>query len=101
MQDYLLNATQILLKASKGDPVAYLTAYDSCLWAIATASRDGTGLTSREYLTFMLATTQAIYGSVIVQMNGEQALNDFPAGVLKDNVHFFIANQAAFEALEK
>lgn len=61
---------------------------------------NGAGLTSREYLTFMFAMIQAMFGSVMVQMGGEQALNDMPAGVLKDNIQFFTANQAAFEALD-
>lgn len=61
---------------------------------------NGAGMTSREYLTFMFAMIQAMFGSVMVQMGGEQALNDIPAGVLKDNIRFFTQNQAAFEALD-
>lgn len=61
---------------------------------------NGAGMTSREYLTFMFAMIQAMFGSVMVQMGGEQALNDMPAGVLKDNIQFFTQNQAAFEALD-
>ncbi len=61
---------------------------------------NGAGMTSREYLTFMFAMIQAMFGSVMVQMGGEQALNDMPAGVLKDNIRFFTENQAAFEALD-
>lgn len=61
---------------------------------------NGAGLTSREYVTFMFAMIQAMVGSVAVQMGGEQALNDLPNGVLKDNIRFFIANQDAFEALD-
>lgn len=61
---------------------------------------NGAGLSSREYLTFMFAMIQAMFGSVMVQMGGEQALNDMPAGVLKDNIQFFTQNQAAFEALD-
>ncbi|HEX2210792.1 MAG TPA: hypothetical protein VHG93_24125 [Longimicrobium sp.] len=61
---------------------------------------NGAGMTSREYLTFMFAMIQAMFGSVMVQMGGEQALNDMPAGVLKDNIRFFTQNQAAFEALD-
>lgn len=60
---------------------------------------NGAGLTSHEYLTFMFAMVQAMFGSVMLQMGGEQALNDLPAGVMKDNIQFFTANQAAFEAL--
>lgn len=57
------------------------------------------GMSSREYVTFMFAMMQAMFGSIMVQMGGEQALNDMPAGVLKDNIRFFTQNQAAFEAL--
>jgi hypothetical protein len=60
---------------------------------------NGAGLTSREYVTFLFAMIQAMFGSVMVQMGGEQALNDMPAGVVKDNIQFFLANQEAFEAL--
>jgi hypothetical protein len=60
---------------------------------------NGAGMSSREYLTFMFAMMQAMFGSVMVQMGGQQALADMPAGVLKDNIQFFTQNQAAFEAL--
>ena len=58
------------------------------------------GMTSRDYVTFLFSMMQAMFGSVMVQMGGEQALNDMPAGVLKDNIRFFVQNQAAFEALD-
>lgn len=61
---------------------------------------NGAGMTSREYITFMFAMIQAMFGSVMVQMGGEQALNDMPAGVMKDNIRFFLDNQEAFEALD-
>ncbi|HEU0299980.1 MAG TPA: hypothetical protein VFR37_11005 [Longimicrobium sp.] len=61
---------------------------------------NGAGLTSREYVVFLFAMIQAMFGSVMVQMGGEQALNDMPAGVMKDNIQFFLANQEAFEALD-
>ncbi|HEX2081592.1 MAG TPA: hypothetical protein VHG08_28065 [Longimicrobium sp.] len=61
---------------------------------------NGAGLSSREYVTFLFAMIQAMFGSVMVQMGGEQALNDMPAGVMKDNIQFFLANQEAFEALD-
>ncbi|MBW3571298.1 MAG: hypothetical protein KY467_09340 [Gemmatimonadetes bacterium] len=57
------------------------------------------GMTSRDYVTFLFAMMQAMFGSVMVQMGGEQALNDMPDGVLKENIRFFTANQARFEAL--
>ena len=60
----------------------------------------GAGLTSREYVTFLFAMMQAMFGSIAVQMGGEQALDDMPNGVLKDNIRFFLANQAAFQALD-
>lgn len=58
------------------------------------------GMTSREYVTFMMAMLHTIMGSVMVQMGGEQALRDMPAGVLKDNIQFFLDNQEAFESLD-
>lgn len=61
---------------------------------------NGAGLSSREYVTFMFAMLQAMFGSVMVQMGGEDALADMPAGVMKDNIQFFLANQEAFEALD-
>ena len=61
---------------------------------------NGAGLTSREYVTFLFAMIQAMFGSVMVQMGGEQALNDMAPGVLKDNIRFFTEHQDAFEALD-
>lgn len=61
---------------------------------------NGAGFSSREYLTFMFAAMQAMFASVMVQMGGEQALNDMPAGVLKDNIQFIMQNQEALEALD-
>lgn len=61
---------------------------------------NGAGMTSREYITFMFAMIQAMFGSVMVQMGGEQALNDMAPGVLKDNIRFFTEHQDAFEALD-
>jgi hypothetical protein len=61
---------------------------------------NGAGMSSRDYVTFLFSMMQAMFGSVMVQMGGEQALNDMPNGVLKDNIRFFTQNQAAFEALD-
>lgn len=62
---------------------------------------NGAGMTSNEYVTFLLSTMQAMFASMMVQMSGDQALAGFPAGsALKANIEFFTANQAAFEALD-
>ena len=61
---------------------------------------NGAGMTSRDYVTFLFSMMQAMFGSVMVQMGGDQALNDMAPGVLKDNIRFFTQNQAAFEALD-
>jgi hypothetical protein len=61
---------------------------------------NGAGMSSREYITFIMAMVQATIGSVMVQMGGEQALNDMAPGVLKDNIRFFTQHRAAFEALD-
>lgn len=58
------------------------------------------GMTSRDYLTFMFSMIQAMFGSVMVQMGGEEALEDLPAGALKDNIAFFLEHQDEFEALD-
>ena len=58
------------------------------------------GMTSRDYVTFMFSMMQAMFGSMMVQMGGEQALAEMPSGVLKDNIRFFTENQSAFEALD-
>jgi hypothetical protein len=60
----------------------------------------GAGMSTREYVTFMMSMLQTIMGSVMVQMGGEEALEDMPAGVLKDNIRFFLDNQEAFESLD-
>jgi hypothetical protein len=61
---------------------------------------NGAGMTSRDYLTFMFSMLQAMFGSVMVQMGGESALADLPAGALKDNIAFFMEHQDEFEALD-
>jgi hypothetical protein len=61
---------------------------------------NGAGMTSRDYVTFLFSTMQAMFGSVMVQMGGDQALADMPAGVLKQNIQFFMAHQEEFEALD-
>lgn len=60
---------------------------------------NGAGLSSREFVTFLFSMMQAMFGSIAVQMGGEDALDDMPNGVLKSNIQFFLANQEAFEAL--
>lgn len=61
---------------------------------------NGAGMTSRDYVTFLFSMMQAMFGSMMVQMGGDQALNDMAPGALKDNIRFFTENQAAFEALD-
>ena len=58
------------------------------------------GMTSRDYVTFLFSMMQAMFGSMMVQMGGEEALAGMESGVLKDNIRFFTENQAAFEALD-
>lgn len=60
---------------------------------------NGAGLSSREFVTFLFSMMQAMFGSIAVQMGGDQALDDMPNGVLKSNIQFFLANQEAFEGL--
>lgn len=60
---------------------------------------NGGGMSSREFVTFMFAMMQAMFGSLAVQMGGEKALDDMPAGALKDNIRFFLDNQEVFERL--
>jgi len=62
---------------------------------------NGAGMTSREYVTFLFSMMQTMFGFAMVQMGGEQALNDMARGALKDNIQFFTQNQAAFEALSE
>jgi hypothetical protein len=61
---------------------------------------EGAGMSSREYVTFLMSMVQTIMGSVMVQMGGDQALADMPDSALKHNIQFFLANQDAFEALD-
>lgn len=60
---------------------------------------NGAGLSSREFVTFLFSMMQAMFGSIAVQMGGDQALADMPDSVLKSNIQFFLANQDAFESL--
>jgi hypothetical protein len=57
------------------------------------------GMSSRDYVTFLFSMMQATFGFAMVQMGGEQALNDMPNGVLKENIRFITQNQEALEAL--
>jgi hypothetical protein len=61
---------------------------------------NGAGMTSRDYVTFLFATMQAMFGSIMVQMGGEDALAQMPNGVLKQNIEFFLEHQEEFEALD-
>jgi hypothetical protein len=59
----------------------------------------GAGMSTQDYVTFMFSMMQAMFASIAVQMGGEEALDDMPSGVLKDNVRFFMAHQEEFAAL--
>ena len=61
---------------------------------------NGAGLSSREFVTFLFSMMQAMFGSIAVQMGGEEALDDMPDGVLKQNIRFFLENQDAFAQLD-
>ena len=58
------------------------------------------GMSTRDYVTFLVSTMQAMFGSLMVQIGGDDALANMPAGVLKQNIEFFLENQDAFEALD-
>lgn len=60
---------------------------------------NGAGLSSREFVTFLFSMMQAMFGSIAVQMGGDEALADMPDGVLKSNIQFFLANQDAFQSM--
>ena len=60
---------------------------------------NGAGLSSREYVTFLFSMLQAMFGSIAVQMGGDEALAQMPNGVLKQNIQFFLEHQDEFEAL--
>jgi hypothetical protein len=62
---------------------------------------NGAGMSSRDYVTFLFSMMQAMFASIAVQMGGDEALNDMPNGVLKDNVRFFMEHQEEFEALDE
>lgn len=61
---------------------------------------NGAGMSSRDYVTFLFATMQAMFGSIMVQMGGDEALAQMPNGVLKQNIEFFLEHQEEFEALD-
>ena len=58
------------------------------------------GMSTRDYVTFLVSTMQAMFGSLMVQIGGDDALANMPAGVLKENIEFFLENQEAFDALD-
>lgn len=61
---------------------------------------NGAGMSSREYVTFLFSMLQAMFGSIAVQMGGDEALAQMPNGVLKQNIQFFLEHQDEFEALD-
>ncbi len=61
---------------------------------------NGAGMSSREYVTFLFSMLQAMFGSLAVQLGGEEALADMPNGVLKQNIQFFLEHQDEFEELD-
>jgi hypothetical protein len=61
---------------------------------------NGAGMTTRDYVTFLFSTMQAMISWAMVQVGGEDALAQMPAGVLKQNIEFIMANHEAFEALD-
>jgi hypothetical protein len=61
---------------------------------------EGAGMSSREYVTFLMSMVQTIMGSVMVQMGGDQALADMPDSALKHNIQFFMDNRDTFESLD-
>ena len=65
------------------------------------AAINDAGMTSTQYLVFLFSMMQTMFGAVAVEMGGEQALNDMPDGALKDNVRFFMAHRAEFEAMRE
>lgn len=81
---------------SIGDIVAAMDRAAPVREAIAAA-----GLSTREYVVFMFAMLQAMFGSIPVQMGGPNALDEMPDGVRKDNIRFFIENQEAFALLNR
>ncbi|HST60618.1 MAG TPA: hypothetical protein VLK84_18100 [Longimicrobium sp.] len=61
---------------------------------------NGAGMTTRDYVTFLFSSMQAMIGWAMMQMGGEQAFAEMPAGVLKQNIEFIRENQEAFESLD-
>ena len=57
------------------------------------------GLSAREYITFSFALINAMFGSLAVTMGGEAALEGIEDDVLRENIRFYIANEAVFDRL--
>ena len=65
---------------------------------VSAALRDA-GMDGREFFTFVFAMMQAMFGSIAVEIGGEEALDDMEDGVLKENIRFIIAHRDELEAL--
>lgn len=65
---------------------------------VRAALRDA-GMDSREFFTFVISMMQAMFGSIAVQMGGDDALAEMEDGVLKDNIRFVIDHRDELEAL--
>ena len=57
------------------------------------------GMSSREYITFMLSLMQTMFGYAMVQMGGADALDQIDNRVLRDNIRFFMENEDEIEAI--
>lgn len=60
---------------------------------------EGAGLTAREYITFSFALVNAMFGSLVVSLGGEAALEEIEDDVLRENVRFYLAHEETFDRL--
>jgi hypothetical protein len=61
---------------------------------------EGAGMSSREYVTFLMAMIQAAMGAMMLEFGGERAPGDQADSAVGHNIRFFLEHREAFEALD-
>ena len=97
----VLEADPDLLAELEGEGEEFSIAETAARWDSLPAIRNAiqsAGMTSTEYITFTFAMFQAGMGAWMVEQGGAGRL---PAGVARENVDYYLANKARFEALSE
>lgn len=64
----------------------------------ARAAVEGAGMSSSEYLAFTFSLMRAMFGSLLFEFGGEEALAELDDPILADNIRFLVTNKDAIDA---